>query len=247
MVKLILTGATGNAGSAVLAAAVASPSISHITVLSRRPPRLTCPKVTFVLLPSQSFEVLPDDVLSQVADHRACVWALSAPYRSCPDDEYVKPCSSFVCFRVNHDYTMAAARAFSKLGTTNDPLRFIYLSGMSADQTGQGRLLNVRVKGMTERDLKAIGDNEPGFKLISIRLGIIEPTPEHATTMSWTRRWSLQASARAFKLWSSSMTIPASELGNACIALAEGKGEDKVHPDRWMSNSDVREVATQAE
>lgn len=78
--------------------------------------------------------------------------------------------------RITHDYTLTAAKALSTLGTTSNPFKFIYISGEGADQSERGWTLFGRIKGRTEKALKAL--ETESFKTISLRPGAINPTEE---------------------------------------------------------------------
>lgn len=76
---LILTGATGLIGSAVLDAMLKTKDISKITILSRRAVRMADdardPRVQVIL--HQDFEKYDDESLwSRIEDANGCVWAL---------------------------------------------------------------------------------------------------------------------------------------------------------------------------
>lgn len=75
MAHIIITGATGQAGSAVLAYALSSPAISRVSVLSRRPVKLAegNPKATVLI--HKDFEQYPAEVLEHLKDARGCIWA----------------------------------------------------------------------------------------------------------------------------------------------------------------------------
>jgi hypothetical protein len=88
------------AGSALLTEALASPAISHITVLTRRaplPPNPTShPKLRTVLLPSSAypdgFASLPPELVRelQAEGHSACIWAQGISQSKVSEDEYVR-------------------------------------------------------------------------------------------------------------------------------------------------------------
>jgi hypothetical protein len=78
--------------------------------------------------------------------------------------------------RITHDYTDTFARAFSSLGTSSNPFRFVFVSGEGADQNEKGRALFSRIKGRTEKELKAMETDS--FRTISVRPGGILPMPE---------------------------------------------------------------------
>ena len=78
--------------------------------------------------------------------------------------------------RITHDYPVAAAKAFKRLGTPFDPFRFVYISGEGTHQDESGSRLFSKIKGRTEKELQEM-ENE-SFKVISIRPGGIVPTEE---------------------------------------------------------------------
>jgi uncharacterized protein YbjT (DUF2867 family) len=73
---LILTGATGTCGAAVLQHCIAEPAITRLTVLSRRPVALAegHAKVNVVL--HKDFTQYPQTLLDQLKGAEGCVWAL---------------------------------------------------------------------------------------------------------------------------------------------------------------------------
>lgn len=71
---------------------------------------------------------------------------------------------------------MAAARAFSTLGSPKDPFRFVFISGGGADQTEKSRFIFGRTKGKAEKDL--FGMENESFKAINLRPGGIRWTKE---------------------------------------------------------------------
>jgi hypothetical protein len=115
MASIIITGATGTGkyqscspssqpdssltptvGSAVLTQALASPSISKVTVLARRAPAVQNPKLETILLPSETFpegfSSWPEGLVERVRSRQptAVVWALGVSQRDVKEDEYVK-------------------------------------------------------------------------------------------------------------------------------------------------------------
>lgn len=75
---LILTGATGLCGSAVLDAMVRTKDVTKISILSRRPVKmaedLKDPRINVIL--HKDFEKYDETLLSQVQGATGCVWAL---------------------------------------------------------------------------------------------------------------------------------------------------------------------------
>jgi uncharacterized protein YbjT (DUF2867 family) len=84
---LILTGATGLVGSAVLQVMLTHPAITTISVLSRRPVPQTegHPKAKVII--HKDFLNYPPDLLEQLRGAEGCVWALGISQQLEPDVE----------------------------------------------------------------------------------------------------------------------------------------------------------------
>lgn len=75
---LILTGATGLVGSAVLDAMIKTKDITKISIISRRPVKMAedakDPRINVIL--HKDFEKYDSDLLNQLRGATGCVWAL---------------------------------------------------------------------------------------------------------------------------------------------------------------------------
>lgn len=72
---LILTGATGLVGSGVLHHMISSPSITTVSVLSRRPvPQAEGHEKVKVII-HKDYNSYPSEVLEQLRGAEGCVWA----------------------------------------------------------------------------------------------------------------------------------------------------------------------------
>lgn len=153
-IRLILTGATGFAGNAVLQQALVDPVIERITVLTRRPLELSHPKLKQVQLTDfTDYSNIPGEDL--IAD--ACIWCLGVSQTAVGKDEYL---------RITVDYALAAARAML---AHNPRLRFCFLSGLHADQQERSKVYYGRIKGRTERLLSEAAPNSFHFRAAMIR------------------------------------------------------------------------------
>jgi len=121
---VIITGATGTVGVAVLRHCLASPNITQLSILSRR--QFTLPtgddldvKKASVIV-HQDYSTYPDELLSTVLRGAGgCIWAQGVSQSEVSKDEYI---------RITHDYPIAAAKAFSSLSNTRK-FNFVYVSG----------------------------------------------------------------------------------------------------------------------
>ena len=84
MVHLILTGATGLVGSAVLDAMIKTSAVTKISIISRRPVKMAedakDPRIDVIL--HKDFENYDQAVLDRVKDATGCVWALGISQNS---------------------------------------------------------------------------------------------------------------------------------------------------------------------
>ncbi|TXT12830.1 hypothetical protein VHUM_01231 [Vanrija humicola] len=229
MASIILTGATGTAGSAVLTTALASPLIAHVTVLARRAPAVTHAKLETIILPSDeypgaSFESIPAGVIDRLRARgsSAVVWALGVSQVDVDKDTYVK---------ITHDYTLEAAKAFESLGTPDAPFRFVFVSSTSADQAEKSYPFYTKIKGRAE---KWLAEHETdAFKTVNVRPAGIIPTPEHAHNVRWIQRTAISAMGWVMP----SKVIQSTDLAKAAIGLAAGKGwEVRDEKEHWIDN-----------
>lgn len=87
---LILTGATGLVGTAALHHLLSAPSVTKVTILSRRPVPLAAnnPKVTTII--HEDYTSYPPALLADLKGAQACIWALGVSINDVPK-EYVRP------------------------------------------------------------------------------------------------------------------------------------------------------------
>lgn len=157
---LILTGATGLVGAGVLHNMLAVESVSRISILSRRPVTMAegHDKAKVIIL--KDFKNYDDQLLEQLKDAQGVVWALGVSQNDVNKTEY---------YEITHDYTVAAAKAFSNLHPST-PFTFVYVSGEGATQK-PGALTPIfgRVKGETETSLHELHKANPNFNVYNVR------------------------------------------------------------------------------
>lgn len=73
---LILTGATGLVGAAVLESMLAQESISRISILSRRPVKMAEGHDKAKVILHKDFKIYDEAMLQELRDAQGCVWAL---------------------------------------------------------------------------------------------------------------------------------------------------------------------------
>ena len=84
---LILTGATGLVGAAVLDSMLAQESISRISILSRRPVKMAEGHEKAKVIIHKDFKSYDKALLEQLSDAQGCVWALGVSQNDV-DKEY---------------------------------------------------------------------------------------------------------------------------------------------------------------
>lgn len=213
MAHIIVTGATGSAGSAILACALQSPSISQISVLSRRPVKLAenHPKAHVII--HEDFENYPQDVLEQLKGVTGCIWALGISSRGFTEADYSK---------ITVDYPVAAAKAFSTLG---DKMNFIYVSGEGAQTSEKSSMMYGRVKGRAENALLALSKEHTSLNIYNIRPGTINPEGNYLAGREPTTHDKLSTFVGGVfeKVWKG-MVISTNNLAKVCVDLATGDG-----------------------
>ena len=153
---IIVTGATGLAGSEVVRQAILDKDIETITALVRSPLPIQHPKLNIVLHENfRDYSALRD----LFASHDSCIWCLGISQSQVKEDEYI---------RITYDYAVTAAQAMLN---ANPRITFLFLSGMGADSQEKSRALFARIKGKAENNLKRL----PFKKLYIARPGGIIP------------------------------------------------------------------------
>ncbi|EWC47749.1 hypothetical protein DRE_02949 [Drechslerella stenobrocha 248] len=244
MAHIIITGATGLAGSVILQQALASPSIAKISILSRRPvPRADGhPKANVII--HKDFTSYPPELLSQLSDATACIWAQGISSIGMKEDEYTT---------ITVTYPLAAAKAFTTLpGSPNKPFNFVHVSGRGADQEGKSRAMFGRVKGVAEKTLVEIAASRKGrFTAYNLRPGGIDAGKEWLAERkpNWMER-SFMAMAPVLRPLGGDWLTPVGQLAQASIKLALGGGGkmtgEGVHADGYtLETPALRTIAGQ--
>jgi nucleoside-diphosphate-sugar epimerase len=152
--NVLITGATGTAGSAALSVALRETNISKIRILVRKTTGMTDPKLEEII--HSDFEMYPKEIFEGVD---AVIWDLGISQNAVSKDEYIK---------ITYSYAMAAAETFFKVNPSG---RFCFLSGQGTDQTEKTFTLFGKIKGLTERELS----EKFGERVFHFRPGYIEP------------------------------------------------------------------------
>ena len=153
-VKVIVFGATGMIGQAVLAQCLGDPGIDSVLVVGRTSVGRQDDKLREILHPDFSgLRSLADDF----AGADACFFCLGVSSVRMNEADYR---------RITKDITLAAAEV---LVEASPDVVFVYISGMGTDSTEHGRVMWARVKGETENALLAMP-----FHAYAVRPGFIQ-------------------------------------------------------------------------
>jgi uncharacterized protein YbjT (DUF2867 family) len=153
IMKILLFGATGMVGDGVLRWLIASPKVSRVVAVSRKPLAVQHPKLETVMEPDM-FRLQHLDTLR---DFDACFFCLGASSVGMSPEDYR---------RLTYDLTVGVAR---QLLPENPPMVFEYISGEGTD--ANSRQDWARVKAETETALSKMGFRD----VYALRPGMIQP------------------------------------------------------------------------
>jgi uncharacterized protein YbjT (DUF2867 family) len=156
--KVILTGATGMVGEAVLLECLDNPAVERVCSVSRRPCGRTHPKLSELLVPD--FRDL-SAVETKLSGYDACFYCAGISSVGMSEAEYSA---------TTYDAPLAFASTLSRL---NPEMTFVHVSGAHTDGTEQGKMMWARVKGRAENALMRL----PFKGVYNFRPSLMKPTP----------------------------------------------------------------------
>jgi uncharacterized protein YbjT (DUF2867 family) len=206
--KVIVSGATGMAGSEVIRQAITDDAITEIVALARRPLEITHPKITAVI--HQDF-LDYDAVKDRFRGADACIWCLGKSQLQVSKAQLAV---------ITYDYTIAAANA---LLAVNPSIHFVFLSGNGADRTEKSKIIFARLKGKTENALL-----RSGLKNITIaRPDAIWPKHKHRNApFAYKLAFPFYPLVEKF---APSKIIGSVQLAKALLKLAKNPGEKNTY------------------
>ncbi|KAL9107097.1 MAG: hypothetical protein Q9227_007963 [Pyrenula ochraceoflavens] len=166
---IILTGATGLVGTSVLSHILTLPAsqIQKVSILSRKPVPLAEDHANCEVIIHHNYGTYPESVLEKLKGANAIIWAQGVSQNDVNRDEYIK---------ITRDWPLAAAKAFEKLPSDDNTLKFIYVSGEGATTTpSQLTPLFGRIKGQAEAALLSLSKTSPTIRAYSVRPGYVDP------------------------------------------------------------------------
>ena len=219
LMRLLITGPTGTAGSEVVNQSLVDSEIAVVTAFSRRPLTIEHPKLK-VILHKDYLNYSP--LIDLLKEQDACIWALGISQTQVNKEEYEV---------ITHDYTIAAAKALLQ---ANPSVTFVFLSGAGADSTEQSKTTFARIKGKTENALKKLG-----FHYLWIaRPGGIKPARLNPNT-SFANKVMVPFFP-ILEFFAPNLVISATHLAKAMIHLAK-HGSDK----QILENVDLKRIGNE--
>ncbi|KAB5511548.1 putative nucleoside-diphosphate-sugar epimerase [Coniochaeta sp. 2T2.1] len=208
---LILIGATGLVGSAVLDAFINMTDVSRISILSRRPVKMV--------------EDASDPRIS-LEGANGCVWALGTSQSAVTREEYVK---------ITTIYAVKAAEAFATLGSKKELFHFVFVSGDGAtSKPGAFTPLYARVKGEAEVALAEVRKANPRLHANSVRPGFVDWAGHDAIMPYFSPRPMMKQIAiivfrPVFRAALPGRCSPTQPLGRFLAEMAMGKWEEELN------------------
>jgi uncharacterized protein YbjT (DUF2867 family) len=212
---VILFGATGMVGQAVLRECMLDPGVDQVLAVGRRDAHLAdrYPGQGKLreLVRSDLFDLEP--VRDELTGYDACLFCLGVSSVGMKEPEYR---------RITQDLTLSVA---GTLAAVNPDLRFAYVSGTGTDGSEQGRSMWARVKGHTENALLAMP-----FHAYMLRPGFIRPM--HGV-VSRTRLYALLYKVIAglypvLRLVARNSVITSEEIGRAMVKIARNGADTRI-------------------
>ncbi len=151
--RILITGATGLVGQGVLRECLRADDVMAVTALGRHASGQTHAKLTDLIC--ADFAEL-GAVEKQLQPFDACLYCAGAPPLGTPEKTYR---------HVTQQLTVHVARSLARL---NPKLTFVYISGAHANP--DSRMMMLRIKGQTERDLAGLA-----MTTVMFRPGGIQP------------------------------------------------------------------------
>jgi uncharacterized protein YbjT (DUF2867 family) len=214
--KVILFGASGMVGQAVLQECLRSDEVEGVLSIGRRASRQQHPKLREIV--HQDFADF-FEIEGELSGYDACFFCLGVSSLGMKERDYRW---------VTYEFALAAARTLARL---NPGMTFIYVSGAGTDSSGRGSTMWARVKGQTEN---AIFELFP--KAYAFRPAYIQPLGGIVPKTMWLRALYAVV-APLYPVWKAlfpNYVTTTAQVGRAMIHVArEGA------PQRVLENRDI--------
>jgi len=212
--NVILFGATGMVGQAVLRECLRDDSVKNVLTIGRSSAAQTHSKLREIIL-KDLFEFDSFNV-TDLHDYDACFFCLGVSSAGMNEADYT---------HLTYDLTIGWAKTLAHVNST---MTFIYVSGAG---TG-GKSMWAQVKGRTEQALLELFPNSYMFRLAMLQPRNGEVSKTRWTRISYTLFWPLLPLVRL--VWPAGV-ITSEELGRAMLRVGQHGA-----PKRVLENQDMR-------
>jgi len=201
--EILIFGATGMVGQAVLRECLEASDVTRVVAVGRQSTGVVHERLSEIVAPDLTHLEAHRD---RLAPFHACFFCLGISSVGMNEADYT---------RVTHDLTLSVARLLLR---ENPQMTFIYVSGAGTDSTGTGKRMWARVKGVTENALIALG-----FRgAYMFRPGVIQPM--HAVRSKTTAYRVAYVIAKPLfgiirTFWPQSI-VTSEEVGRAMLGVA---------------------------
>ncbi len=202
--KIIVFGATGMLGSAVLDESLKHPQVQSVLVIGRRSCEVRHSKLTELIHSDfMDYSAIED----KLAGYNACFFCLGVSSVGMTEADYK---------RITVDYAEKAARLLSRL---NPDMSFCFISGAGSDDTLQSKRMWARVKGQAENVVKAF----PFRQVFILRPAFVLPLAG-SRNVQWLYRL-FRPAYPLIRVLFRDYVINTQTLGRAMIHLAQYGGD----------------------
>lgn len=218
--KVIITGATGMVGKAVLLECLESLEIESILVINRKSLNLSHPKLTEVI--HKDFSNL-NSIKNKMSDYDACFHCMGVSSIGLDEKKFHK---------LTFDISKEFADTLYKL---NPDMIFNYVSGTNTDSTEKGPTMWARIKGKTENYIL-----NKGFKdAYMFRAGAIIPEKGIKSSTRWYNILYVLAKPFFGLMRKSNNITTTTKLGQAMI-----NSISKPQSLKHLENKDINDLAS---
>jgi uncharacterized protein YbjT (DUF2867 family) len=219
--RVLIFGATGMVGQAVLRECLLAPDVELIATVGRTPTGAQTPKLREIVHADLSnYSGLEE----QLTGFDACFFCLGVTSSGMKEADYA---------RVTYGFTLAAAETLSRL---NPGMTFLYVSGSGTDSSEKGRQMWARVKGRTENALLKLP-----LTAYMFRPGFIQPLDGiRSKTPSYRIFYKILAPLMPLLRWAlPNQVLTTREIGQAMLSVAKHGYEKRV-----LETGDIRAVVS---
>ncbi|MFM8608090.1 MAG: NAD(P)H-binding protein [Hyphomicrobiales bacterium] len=219
--KIVVFGATGMIGQAVMKEAMKSSKIESITIVGRSPSMFQGQTIKELLV-TDLFDL--SSIEDQLKSHDACLFCVGVSAAFLDEKAYT---------HLTYDLTIKTAETVLK---SSSALTFVYVTGQGTDSSEAGRVMWARVKGRTENKLL----NMPFKAAYMFRPGAILPLDGiRSKTKIYDLLYQILGPfIHLLRRLNPARCPTTKEVGRAMLAAAEG-----THARRILDSTDIIKLA----